>query len=112
MKKKNYYKLKLTNSAIYYIKKLMKKKKNIKFRIYVTGGGCSGFEYGFKFDKKINLNDIIIKKSNIFIIIDPISIQYLIGGEIDYIENLNGSKFIINNPNAKSTCSCGTSFNI
>ncbi|NIH16649.1 MAG: iron-sulfur cluster insertion protein ErpA [Buchnera aphidicola (Periphyllus lyropictus)] len=107
------YKFKLTKSAINKIKKLINKKKNKKkkFRIYVTGGGCSGFQYGFKFEKKNKLHDVIIKNKKIKIIIDPISIQYLKGGKVDYIENLNGSKFIIKNPNAKSTCSCGASFN-
>jgi iron-sulfur cluster insertion protein len=106
--------IKITKSALLQIKSLLfdKKEKNIKFRVYITGGGCSGFQYGFKFEKYINKKDIIIKQSNIKIIIDPISLQYLIGGEIDYIENLNGSRFIINNPNAKSKCSCGTSFSI
>ncbi|NIG99051.1 MAG: iron-sulfur cluster insertion protein ErpA [Buchnera aphidicola (Periphyllus acericola)] len=114
MKKLFKKKIKLTHSASSYIKNLIKneKNKNTKFRIYITGGGCSGFEYRFKLEKKYNLNDIIFVKSNVPIIIDPISMQYLIGGKIDYVENLNGSKFVINNPNAKSTCSCGTSFNI
>ncbi|CAL4320105.1 iron-sulfur cluster insertion protein ErpA [Buchnera aphidicola] len=105
--------MKITKSAIIQIKNLSsQKKKNIRFRIYITGGGCNGFQYGFKFEKKINQQDIIIKKSNIEIIIDPISFQYLVGGEIDYIENLNGSKFIIKNPHAKTKCSCGESFSI
>ncbi|CAL4320190.1 Iron-sulfur cluster insertion protein ErpA [Buchnera aphidicola (Periphyllus testudinaceus)] len=113
MKKKFNKKFKLTSSAISYIKSFLNnKKKDIKFRIYITGGGCSGFEYGFKFEKKNNINDVIIKKSNILIIIDPISIQYLTGSKIDYIETLNGSRFVVKNPNAKSTCSCGTSFSI
>ncbi|CAL4320462.1 Iron-sulfur cluster insertion protein ErpA [Buchnera aphidicola (Chaitophorus populicola)] len=114
MKKNFNNTLKFTKSAILQIKNLIKKKYNqdIKFRIYVTGGGCSGFQYGFKFDKKSNKKDYIIYQSKIFIVIDPISLQYLIGGKIDYIENLNGSKFIVTNPNSKTTCSCGTSFSI
>lgn len=114
MKKKSKNTFKLTKSAILQIKRLIKTQynKNIKFRIYVTGGGCSGFQYGFKFEEKTNETDFKILKSNIVIVIDPISFQYLIGGKIDYIENLNGSKFIVNNPNSKSTCSCGTSFSI
>ncbi|MCW5197764.1 iron-sulfur cluster insertion protein ErpA [Buchnera aphidicola] len=112
--KKSKNTFKLTKSAILKIKSLIKNNynKNIKFRIYITGGGCSGFQYGFKFEKKNNKTDFIICQSNIFIIIDPISLQYLMGSKVDYIENLNGSKFIIKNPNSKSTCSCGASFNI
>ncbi|CAL4321184.1 Iron-sulfur cluster insertion protein ErpA [Buchnera aphidicola (Protaphis terricola)] len=89
-----------------------KKNKNLKLRIYIIGGGCSGFQYQFIFDENINQDDIIIKKLDISIIIDPISLQYLHGGKIDYIENLEGSKFIVYNPNAKNTCGCGLSFDI
>lgn len=81
-------------------------------RIYIAGGGCSGFQYGFKLDKKKQKNDVIFYYSNISIIIDPISLQYLQGGKLDYIENLEGSKFIIINPNAKTTCGCGLSFSV
>ncbi|WWO97078.1 MAG: iron-sulfur cluster insertion protein ErpA [Candidatus Dasytiphilus stammeri] len=84
---------------------------NIKFRIYITGGGCNGFKYKFILDDKIILNDIIIKKNNnVCLIIDDISIQYLQGSKIDYIQQLKGSRFIVINPNAKITCSCGSSF--
>ncbi|CAL4320178.1 iron-sulfur cluster insertion protein ErpA [Buchnera aphidicola] len=104
----------LTKSAITQIKNLIfyKNKKNIKFRVYITGGGCSGFQYKFKFEKTYKENDIVIKQSHIKIIIDPISLQYLIGGEIDYVEDLNGAKFIVKNPNAKTKCSCGVSFGL
>ncbi|XBC40927.1 MAG: iron-sulfur cluster insertion protein ErpA [Buchnera aphidicola (Nurudea yanoniella)] len=88
------------------------KLSNLKLRIYITGGGCSGFQYNFKFDKKQYDDDTIITKLNASIIIDPISLQYIKGGTIDYQENLNGSKFIIFNPKAKTTCSCGISFSI
>ncbi|QCI16466.1 iron-sulfur cluster insertion protein ErpA [Buchnera aphidicola (Aphis craccivora)] len=106
--------VKLTQTAIKKIKNfiLIKKNKNLKLRIYIIGGGCSGFQYQFTFDENINEDDMIINQENIFLIIDPISLQYLKGGEIDYIENLEGSKFIVNNPNAKNTCGCGSSFNI
>ncbi|AEH39727.1 hypothetical protein, hesB/yadR/yfhF family [Buchnera aphidicola (Cinara tujafilina)] len=94
-------------------KKLIKIKIiKTKLRIYITGGGCSGFQYGFKLDKKQQKYDVIFKNSNICVIIDPISLQYLKGGKLDYIENLEGSKFIIINPNAKTTCGCGLSFSI
>lgn len=103
-----------TNSAAKKIKNLIKEKKNknLKLRIYIVGGGCSGFQYQFIFDEKVNKDDILIEKLNIFLVIDPISLQYLHGGTVDYLENLEGSKFIISNPNAKNTCGCGSSFSI
>ncbi len=106
--------IKITKNAIKKIQNLIliKKNKNLKLRIYIIGGGCSGFQYQFNFDENVNQNDILIDKKDVFLIIDPISLQYLNGGEIDYIENLEGSKFIVNNPNAKNTCGCGSSFNI
>ncbi|MDE5285746.1 MAG: iron-sulfur cluster insertion protein ErpA [Buchnera aphidicola] len=96
------------------LQEIIKTKNNpkLKFRVYISGGGCSGFQYQFIFDEKINKNDVIINQSNIFIIIDSISLQYLYGGKIDYLENLEGSKFIVINPHAKSTCGCGLSFSI
>ncbi|CAL4320163.1 Iron-sulfur cluster insertion protein ErpA [Buchnera aphidicola (Symydobius americanus)] len=105
--------IQFTQKAIKKINQLIKKKKNInsKFRIYITGGGCNGFQYKFKIDDKINKNDIIIK-NQCTILIDPISLQYVIGGKIDYQETLEGSKFIVFNPNAKTTCGCGASFSI
>lgn len=114
MYKKSINPIFITKSAIKKIKKIIKsyKDKKKKLRIYITGGGCSGFQYGFQLDKKIQKNDIILKNKNIYILIDPISFQYLIGGKLDYIENLEGSKFIIKNPNAKTTCGCGQSFSI
>jgi len=114
MNKKNIFSIRITDIAIYKIKKYIEKNKdhNSKFRIYIIGGGCNGFQYGFILDKKINKDDIIIKKLGILIIIDPISLQYLTGGTIDYVENLEGSKFIVDNPNAKTTCGCGLSFSI
>ncbi|VFP78126.1 Iron-sulfur cluster insertion protein ErpA [Buchnera aphidicola (Cinara cuneomaculata)] len=104
----------ITIEAINKIKQLIiiKKKLKFKLRIYITGGGCSGFQYGFKLIKMINKDDLHIKQSGIEIVIDPISSQYLIKGKIDYVENLEGSKFIIINPNAKTTCGCGLSFSI
>lgn len=106
--------IKLTKNAIKKIKSLLliKKNQNLKLRIYILGGGCSGFQYQFNFDKNIHQDDIVINQENACLIIDPISLQYIYGGEIDYIENLEGSKFIVRNPNAKNTCGCGASFNI
>ncbi|QJC28932.1 iron-sulfur cluster insertion protein ErpA [Enterobacteriaceae endosymbiont of Plateumaris rustica] len=106
--------IKITKRAINKIKCLIIKKNNkkIKFRIFIIGGGCNGFKYEFILDKKINKKDIIIKLLEFSIIIDPISIQYLFGSIIDYIENIEGSKFIVRNPKAKTTCNCGFSFDI
>lgn len=98
---------------------------NLKLRVYVTGGGCSGFQYGFTFDETINPDDTIITKeleeegeaggksggqASVQLLIDPMSFQYLAGSEIDYKEDLEGAQFIIRNPNAKTTCGCGSSF--
>ncbi|QCI15900.1 iron-sulfur cluster insertion protein ErpA [Buchnera aphidicola] len=106
--------LNITDKAIKKIQNLLtiKKNYNLKLRIYINGGGCSGFQYQFILDEKINKDDIIITRSNISLVIDPISLQYLNGGKIDYLENLEGSKFIVFNPNAKNTCGCGSSFSI
>ncbi|QCI20942.1 iron-sulfur cluster insertion protein ErpA [Buchnera aphidicola (Hyperomyzus lactucae)] len=106
--------LNVTDNAIKKIKNLIKIKKNydLKLRIYINGGGCSGFQYQFVFDEKINEDDIIITQSDISLIIDAISLQYIHGGKIDYLENLEGSKFIVSNPNARNTCGCGSSFSI
>nr|BET44726.1 MAG: iron-sulfur cluster insertion protein ErpA [Candidatus Aschnera chinzeii] len=104
----------LTNAAKNKIKYLIsnEKKNNLRLRIYIIGGGCGGFQYCFKFDNKNNNDDLIIKQNDIELIIDYLSLQYLVGGCIDYIEKLEGSKFIVINPNAKITCSCGSSFSI
>ncbi|QIQ41807.1 MAG: iron-sulfur cluster insertion protein ErpA [Buchnera aphidicola (Microlophium carnosum)] len=106
--------LTFTEKAIKKIKHLIEiqNNHNTKLRIYINGGGCSGFQYQFVFDTAINKDDIIIVQSNISLIIDPISLQYLYGGQIDYLENLEGSKFVVSNPNAKNTCGCGSSFSI
>ncbi|WAI11970.1 MAG: iron-sulfur cluster insertion protein ErpA [Buchnera aphidicola (Macrosiphum albifrons)] len=114
MKKSLKYYLTLTEKAIKKIKYLIEiqNNHNLKLRIYINGGGCSGFQYQFVFDASMNEDDVIITQSDISLIIDPISLQYLYGGKIDYLENLEGSKFIVSNPNAKNTCGCGSSFSI
>lgn len=99
----------------------------LNLRIYITGGGCSGFQYGFAFDENINGDDVVITKqynknnsnisdisdiSNVNLLIDPLSYQYLMGAEVDYKEDLQGAQFIIRNPQAKTTCGCGSSFSI
>ena len=83
---------------------------NLKLRVFITGGGCSGFQYGFTFDEKIQDGDAEIAKCGVKLLVDPMSIQYLRGAEIDYQEGLEGAQFIIKNPNAKTTCGCGSSF--
>lgn len=90
---------------------------SLKLRVYVTGGGCSGFQYGFTFDEVVNPDDTVVSKTidsqentAVQLLIDPMSFQYLVGSEIDYKEDLEGAQFIIRNPNAKTTCGCGSSF--
>ncbi|MGS2721637.1 iron-sulfur cluster insertion protein ErpA [Paraglaciecola aestuariivivens] len=85
---------------------------NLKLRVYVTGGGCSGFQYGFTFDEKVNDGDTTIEKNEVTLVVDPMSLQYLVGGEVDYTEGLEGSRFLVNNPNATTTCGCGSSFTV
>src|SRR6202167_4352758 len=83
---------------------------NLKLRVCVSGGGCSGFQYGFTFDEKIEDGDFCVEKRGVQLLVDPMSAQYLMGAEIDYKEDLQGAQFVIRNPNAKPTCGCGSSF--
>tara|TARA_B100001113_G_C21092744_1_gene615135 strand:- start:36 stop:386 length:351 start_codon:yes stop_codon:yes gene_type:complete len=85
---------------------------NLNLRVYVTGGGCSGFQYGFSFDKVIDEEDTCITKDGANLVVDSLSLQYLEGSTVDYTEDLMGSKFVIKNPNATTTCGCGESFSI
>lgn len=85
---------------------------NLKLRVYVTGGGCSGFQYGFTFDEDVSEDDTLVEKKGVTILVDSMSIQYLAGAEIDYTEGLSGSQFVIRNPNAQTTCGCGSSFSV
>ena len=85
---------------------------DLKLRVFVTGGGCSGLQYGFTFDEITNEDDTIMQKNGVSLLIDPMSYQYLIGAEIDYSEGLEGAQFVIKNPNASSTCGCGSSFSV
>ena len=85
---------------------------NLKLRVYVTGGGCSGFQYGFTFDEKVNEGDTTIDKNEVTLVVDPMSLQYLVGGEVDYTQGLEGSRFLVTNPNATTTCGCGASFTV
>jgi iron-sulfur cluster insertion protein len=96
------------------IKALVEEEKNpnLKLRVSVDGGGCSGFQYAFAFDEKVNDDDTVVEKNGATMLIDVTSMQYLNGSEVDYLEGLEGARFVINNPNAKSTCGCGSSFSV
>ena len=102
----------LTDNAISRIQSLLPSNETNNFRVYVTGGGCSGFQYGFKFDKNPAGDDDVILFSDFSILLDSLSYPYLFGSSLDYVEDLSGSKFIITNPNAKTTCGCGESFTV
>ena len=106
--------LEFTEAAANKVKFLIADEDNpeLKLRVYITGGGCSGFQYGFTFDDKINDGDMTIEKQGVSLVVDPMSLQYLVGGCVDYTEGLEGSRFIVTNPNAKTTCGCGSSFSI
>ncbi|MDC1081474.1 iron-sulfur cluster insertion protein ErpA [Gammaproteobacteria bacterium] len=102
----------LTDSASARINNVMNANSKLgsRFRVYVTGGGCSGFQYGFKFDSEVAFDDDVIEFGNFSVLLDSMSYPYLYGSTLDFVENLSGSKFVINNPNAKITCGCGESF--
>jgi len=106
--------LNLTEGAVNKIHSLSDsdKSKEINLRVYVTGGGCSGFQYGFSFDQEVDEEDTCVPRDGANLVIDPLSLQYLAGSTIDYTEDLSGSKFIVKNPNATTTCGCGESFSI
>jgi len=106
--------LAITQNATNKVKALIVEEGNeaLKLRVFVTGGGCSGFQYGFSFDETINDGDTAIEKNGVTFLVDPMSYQYLIGAELDYQEGLMGAQFMINNPNASTTCGCGSSFSI
>ncbi|MCX7170542.1 MAG: iron-sulfur cluster insertion protein ErpA, partial [Proteobacteria bacterium] len=101
-----------TDSAANKVKELIAEEGNadLKLRVFVSGGGCSGFQYGLTFDEVKNDDDTVLEKAGVTLLIDPMSYQYLVGAEIDYSEGLEGSQFVIKNPNATSTCGCGSSF--
>jgi iron-sulfur cluster insertion protein len=84
----------------------------LKLRVFVQGGGCSGFQYGFTFDEAVNDDDMTLEKNGVQLLIDSMSFQYLVGAEIDYKEDIQGSQFVIRNPNATTTCGCGSSFSV
>ena len=106
--------IQVSDTAVQKIQRLVEEEANpaLKLRVYVTGGGCSGFQYGFSFEEEAAEDDTLIEKGGITVLVDPISYPYLVGSKVDYEEGLQGSKFSIQNPNATSTCGCGSSFSI
>ncbi len=103
-----------TDAAAAKVKGLIEEEENpqLKLRVFVSGGGCSGFQYGFTFDENVDDADTAISNDGVTLLVDPVSFQYLNGAEIDYTEGLEGSQFVIRNPNATTTCGCGSSFSI
>jgi iron-sulfur cluster insertion protein len=101
-----------TDNAVSKVKELIEEEgtPDLKLRVFVSGGGCSGFQYGFTFEESINDDDTKVVKDSVTLLIDPMSLQYLTGAEIDYQDNVQGSQFVIKNPQATSTCGCGSSF--
>jgi len=101
-----------TDNAAKKVKELIAEEgsPDLKLRVFVSGGGCSGFQYGFTFEETVNEDDTQVERDSVTLLIDPMSLQYLMGAEIDYSDSLQGSQFVIRNPNAKTTCGCGSSF--
>jgi iron-sulfur cluster insertion protein len=103
-----------SDAAARKVKHLIEEEKNsnLRLRIYISGGGCSGFQYGFSFDENTSEGDLIVENGEVALVIDPMSYQYLIGAEVDYTEGLEGEQFVVRNPNATTTCGCGSSFSV
>ena len=103
-----------TDRAATKVKGLIEEEGNdsLKLRVFVTGGGCAGFQYGFTFDELVADDDAIIDNEGVSLVVDAMSYQYLVGGSVDYVEGLEGSRFVVDNPNAETTCGCGSSFSI
>ena len=101
-----------TDAAASKVRELILEEANpdLKLRVYITGGGCSGFQYGFTFDESIEEGDVTVERNAVTLVVDPLSFQYLEGAEVDYSESLQGARFVIRNPNAATTCGCGSSF--
>ncbi len=104
----------ITDAAVHKVKTLLldEENRNLKLRVYITGGGCAGFSYGFKFDEDVKEDDTIVEREGVLMLVDALSIQYLTGATVDYSEGLKGSRFTVDNPSATSTCGCGSSFSI
>lgn len=103
-----------TAAAAAKVKSLIEEEENdnLKLRVFITGGGCAGFSYGFSFDESSADDDTVVERDGVTMVVDPMSFQYLAGAEVDFKEGLQGSQFVINNPNATTTCGCGSSFSI
>jgi iron-sulfur cluster assembly accessory protein len=104
----------LSARAVQKVRDLVTEEENdqLKLRVFITGGGCSGFQYGFTFDELIAEDDTALQTDGVTLVVDPMSLQYLVGSVVDYTEGLEGSRFVVNNPNATATCGCGSSFSI
>ena len=104
--------LQFTAAAAAKVRELIAEEANpaLKLRVYIQGGGCSGFQYGFEFDEAQGEDDVAVTTDGVTLLVDPLSLQYLMGAEVDYSESLHGAQFVIRNPNAKTTCGCGSSF--
>jgi iron-sulfur cluster assembly accessory protein len=104
----------LSARAIQKVRGLVADEENdqLKLRVFITGGGCSGFQYGFTFDELVADDDTALEADGVTLLVDPMSLQYLAGSVVDYTEGLEGSRFVVNNPNATATCGCGSSFSI
>lgn len=103
-----------TEAAAQKVKQLIEEEGNpsLKLRVFISGGGCSGFQYGFTFDEQVMEGDAAVVRDGVTLLVDPMSVQYLTGAEIDYTEGLEGAQFVIRNPNATTTCGCGSSFSV
>lgn len=106
--------IEITNTAMYKIKDILAEENNpkLKVRMFVQGGGCSGFQYGFTLDEAVNEDDFTVENSDELLIVDGMSMQYLTGAKVNYKDDLSGSQFVIENPNAETTCGCGSSFSV
>lgn len=106
--------LTFTNAAAKKVAALIEEegKPELMLRVYIQGGGCSGFQYGFQFDETVNEGDETVVTDGVTMVVDPMSMQYLMGAEVDYTEGLQGAQFVIRNPNASTTCGCGSSFSV
>jgi iron-sulfur cluster insertion protein len=103
-----------TEAAATKVRELLDEEQNdaLMLRVFISGGGCSGFQYGFTFDENRSDEDTVVEKQGVKLLVDPMSIMYLTGAEIDYTEGLEGAQFVIRNPNAATTCGCGSSFSV
>lgn len=104
--------LKISDAALGRVRELIREEGNptLKLRVFIEGGGCSGFQYGFSFEEQRADDDLVLDRGGVELLVDPLSMQYLEGAEVDYVEELSGAQFVIRNPNAKTTCGCGSSF--